>query len=285
VYEGNERFTVTLSAPANAIISQGTATVTISDDDVIPTLSAVAAPNPIVENAGDVTVTLTLSAASALDTLVNYATSSGTAASVADFTPTSGTATIPAGQTSTTFTVTVVNDAASELTEQFFVNLSAPVNAVLSAAQVTVIINDDEDTDGDGVPNLSDPYPNNRPTLTVNNASARQHNTQTRDMLFTFTLNYPNPGQAYSANWATVNGSGGSGAMGGATCASPADFITQSSTVSFAAGSANGATSNVTITVCPKSGTEGPETFTIALSNPSPATTTLGSVGTGTINP
>jgi hypothetical protein len=177
----------------------------------------------------------------------------------------------------------VINDASLESGEQFFINLSAPVNAVLSTTQITVSITDDEDTDGDGVANATDPYPNNRPEILVSSESAQQHNNQNRTLGgFTFTLNFPNPGQAYSATWTTVSGT----ATGAASCGASADFIIQTGTVSFAAGSANGATrTSPTITICPKSGTEAQEQFTVVLSSPSPASITLGAPGVGRINP
>src|SRR5438270_25235 len=53
-----EQFTVTLSAPANASIAQGTATVTITDDDLPPKLSMLNAAS-VTEGGTGVTTPMT----------------------------------------------------------------------------------------------------------------------------------------------------------------------------------------------------------------------------------
>jgi subtilisin-like proprotein convertase family protein len=61
-----------------------------------------------------------------------------------DYLPTSGQLIFPPGTTSVPVNVTVNGDTAIEATETFFVNLSAPVNAVIGGAQgVGTILNDD----------------------------------------------------------------------------------------------------------------------------------------------
>ncbi|HWS27066.1 MAG TPA: Calx-beta domain-containing protein, partial [Xanthomonadales bacterium] len=89
--------------------------------------------------------TIALSEAAAANVTVNYATSSDSATSGADFTATSGTATITAGNTSTTVTVEVNGDGNLEINETFLVTLSSPsANATVGDASGTgTIINDD----------------------------------------------------------------------------------------------------------------------------------------------
>ncbi len=84
--EANETFTVNLVSPTNATIaepawgrSRQRRAAALSIDDVT-----------VNEGAGTATFTVTLSAASGLPVSVNYATSSGTATSGADFTGRAG---------------------------------------------------------------------------------------------------------------------------------------------------------------------------------------------------
>ena len=76
------------------------------------------------------TFTVTLSAAATFPVTVNYATANGTATAGSDYTAASGTLTFAPGQTSKPITVTVNGDTAVEPNETFFVNLSAPTNAI-----------------------------------------------------------------------------------------------------------------------------------------------------------
>jgi bacillolysin len=75
---------------------------------------------------------------------VNYATANGTAVAPGDYTAKSGTLTFSSGQTQQTVGVVVKGDAATEPNETFFLNLSAPSNAVLIDKQGRgTIVNDD----------------------------------------------------------------------------------------------------------------------------------------------
>jgi Zn-dependent metalloprotease len=75
---------------------------------------------------------------------VNYATANGTAVAPGDYAAKSGTLTFASGQTQKTVSVTVNGDTAVEPNERFFLNLSAPTNAVLVDNQGrATIVNDD----------------------------------------------------------------------------------------------------------------------------------------------
>ena len=99
VDEDDETFTLTLSSPANATMGDATATGTIRDDDDLPTVSV---SDASATEGGTVEFTVSLSAASAKQVTVQYATSGGTAASGTDFTSESGTLTFAADETSKT---------------------------------------------------------------------------------------------------------------------------------------------------------------------------------------
>lgn len=66
---------------------------------------------------------------------VNYATADGTATAGSDYTATSGTLTFAPGVTTQTVGVPIIGDNFAEPDETFSLNLTAPVNAVLSDGQ------------------------------------------------------------------------------------------------------------------------------------------------------
>jgi len=111
-----------------------------------PTLSI----NDVTVNEGDngvlnaATFTVSLSAASQQTVSVLASTQSGTAIGGEDFGAGSLTLTIDPGKTSQTITVFVKGDSEVEGTEQFFLNLSNPVNATIADGQGVVTIVDDD---------------------------------------------------------------------------------------------------------------------------------------------
>ena len=146
VYEGNENFTVTLSAPANATLgSPSAATVTIIDDDAPPLVQFSAATYSVGEGDGTVTITVTKTGNTAVPATVHYATSDGTATAGSDYTATSGDLTFLPNDTSKTFTVSITDDTVYEGNEGFTVTLSSPSGASVGApnpATVTITEND-----------------------------------------------------------------------------------------------------------------------------------------------
>ena len=146
--EPNETFSVTLSAPNNATIDDGTGIVTISDDDAPPTITITDAS--VTEgNSGTTpaTFTVTLSHASGNSVTVQYATANGTATAGADYTPGSGTLTFNPGVMSLPIAVPVAGETAAEPNETFAVNLTTPVNGVFGDNQgAGQIVNDDSGT-------------------------------------------------------------------------------------------------------------------------------------------
>ncbi|MGQ0603426.1 MAG: Calx-beta domain-containing protein, partial [Anaerolineales bacterium] len=139
-YEGNETVNLTLSAPVSATLgSPNPATLTIVENDPAPVISLGAGPS-VNEEAGTVTLNVTLNAASAVTTTVNYATSNGTASAGGDYTATSGTLVFPPTITSQSINVTLINDTTYELNETFTLNLSVPVSGTLGASAATVTV-------------------------------------------------------------------------------------------------------------------------------------------------
>jgi hypothetical protein len=153
VSELAETFNVGLSAPVNATIADATGVVTITDDDLAPTI-AIDSPS-VIEGSGPgstvLTYTVTLSAVSGQAVTINFATSSGTATSGTDFTATSGTLTFTAGQTSKTIDVTINRDALNEADETVIMTLSG--GSAYTAAGST-LVGTGTITDDDALPTV-----------------------------------------------------------------------------------------------------------------------------------
>ncbi|WP_084539781.1 Calx-beta domain-containing protein [Azorhizobium doebereinerae] len=146
--EPDETYTVTLSAPTNATIADGTAVATIVNDDaavVLPTLS-IGDATLVEGNAGSTALsfTVSLSAASAQTVSVAYGTADGTASAGSDYTAKAGTVTFAPGETSKVVQVQVTGDTAVEANETFTVQLSAPTNATLADGSATAAITNDD---------------------------------------------------------------------------------------------------------------------------------------------
>lgn len=125
VFEAAETFTVTLSNPSNATISDDEATGTITNDDARPLISI----DDVVlaeEDAGTTTFTFTITLTGDIgkDIEVNFITSAGTATPGSDFTPLAGSVTFSPGDTTKTLDIDVLGDATAESDETFFVSLS-----------------------------------------------------------------------------------------------------------------------------------------------------------------
>ena len=141
--EADEEFSVTLSSPNGATLSNNTATGTIKDNDD-PTLS-IADATPVVEG-GTAQFVVTMSIESTRSVTVNYQTSNGTAVAGQDFQTTSGILTFNPNTTQQTISVTTTDDATDEEDgETFTVTLSAPNGATLEDSSATGIINDNDE--------------------------------------------------------------------------------------------------------------------------------------------
>ncbi len=151
--ENNEKFQVNLSSVVNAIAGDLSGEATIVDDDT-STLSITNGTNGTVAEGNNGTsnlpFTVTLSTPSSKTVTVAYGAVSGTtnpATVSSDFLSTKGNLTFAPGDTTKTVNVPIVGDYVPEADETFFVKLSSPVNAAISAGQdLGTITNDDFDT-------------------------------------------------------------------------------------------------------------------------------------------
>lgn len=145
VDEDNEDFTVTLSSPVNAVIADGTAKGTITNDDVLPGITIEdGSATEGLSGQKSITFNLTLSAASGRTVSVNYATSDGTATVGSDYVAASGSVVFEPGSIKKTIQVQLYGDSVVEPDETFFVTLTSPKNVTLADGVATgKIVNDD----------------------------------------------------------------------------------------------------------------------------------------------
>jgi hypothetical protein len=124
-----------LFVTAGITFAQGTPTVSINDITVPEADSGLFGWD----------FTVSLSAPTTVPVTVTVSTQAGSATGDVDFGAGSALVTIPAGQTSQSLTVFIKGDTAVEGTENFFLNLSNPVNATIADGQgMGTIVDDDQ---------------------------------------------------------------------------------------------------------------------------------------------
>lgn len=139
--EVDETFTVTLSSPVNATISEASAAVTIVDDDG-PTL---AVGDATIAEGAILSFALDLSAPTVQAVTGSCATSNGSATAGADYVARSGAAfTIPAGELSTSVTVDTIIDALDEVDESLTLTCTVGSAAGLSDGVAVGTVSDDD---------------------------------------------------------------------------------------------------------------------------------------------
>jgi hypothetical protein len=143
VRESNETFYVQLIGAQNTFIADSRATGVIVDND-LPVGVAVEDATLIEPSSGTAQMLfrVTLTEPTGVPVQVNFNSSNGGAVAGNDFVVASGTLSIPAGETNGWIAVTINSDGLVETNEPFFLNLSAPVNAVISRSPATGLIID-----------------------------------------------------------------------------------------------------------------------------------------------
>ena len=257
-FEQDETFTINLSSVVGASVDDGSATGSITNDDVAsgPTLSITNQVISYEGNSGTTQAVFTLQLSAPASTGVTYdiATINNTATAPSDFVAKSLVGqTIPAGQTSKTFSVTINGDTAVEFDEVYIVEVSNVTGAVMPNNQSIAKIRND-----DGVPALS-----------ISDVSISEGDSGTKMANFTLSLSAP------SSTWVQVdvNTADGSATVG-------SDYY-QQSPQGF--GISPGQTSaTLGVEIIGDTTFEPNETFTVNLSNVIGATIADGQA-TGTI--
>ena len=210
--EGDETVNLTLSTPsANAELGlQTTAVVNIVDDETPPTVQFKAADFTAGEGSGDATIQVTLNHPSTESITVDYATGSGTATPVSDYTPQTGTLTFASGVISQTFQVPIIQDSLDEADETVPLTLSnVSLNASLGTPYTATltILDDDE------------------PVQVAFSSDAYSVAESDGSKLITVMLDAES-GQEVKVNYTTSDGSAEAGL----------DYTTKSGTLTFAPG-------------------------------------------------
>ncbi len=241
--EPNETFTVTLTSPTGGAIlgTPSSATVTIADNDPLPTVKFSQAASSGAESA-PAGITVVLTAVSSRTVTVHYATATGTATAGSDYTTTSGTLTFAPGVTSQPISIAVANDASYEFNETFAVTLTSPVNATLgSIPRHTRTIMDD-----DAPPVVQ---------FTLAGSSGAESTTPA---MINVGLS-PASGRTVTVKYATANG----------TALSGSDYAARSGILTFAPGVTS---RTISVPIVNNSSIEESETFTVSLTSPVNAT-------------
>jgi hypothetical protein len=249
VIEPDETVLATVSNVVGAVLADGTAIGTITNDDL---------PSSPVISIGDVTiaegnsgskfatVTVSLSAPSAASVMFDIATVDGTATAGSDYTAFSQAGyTLNPGETSKTFSIAISGDTAVEPDESFAVNLTGIFGATVVDSSATVTITNDDVAGAQSI-------------LSVADAGVMEGAKAGVQLLFKVSLSHPAEAPV-SFNAATA----------AATAVAPGDFVqTSFSNVVIPTG----ATSVVLkVPVVSDATTEADEYLTLSLSNVSGA--------------
>ena len=154
--EADETFTVTLTNPSAATVSDGDGTGTIADPP--PTVGTPGGTTPLTVRVDDARVregadaqaefVVRLSGAAPNPITIDYSTSNGTAIAGSDYTETRGTVTIAAGDTEASIFVPIVDDDDAEPDETFTLALSNPTGAAIERGDAVGTILDNRRNDG-----------------------------------------------------------------------------------------------------------------------------------------
>jgi subtilisin family serine protease/subtilisin-like proprotein convertase family protein/DNA-binding cell septation regulator SpoVG len=253
LHESDETLFLNLSGAAGVSIADSQAVATITNDDVIPTVSVsdafVAEGHSGTRNA---VFTLTLSHASGHTVSVQYASADGSAVAGVDYQPRSGTASIGAGGTSVSVSVPVIGDVEIEGNEAFYLNLIGATNLLLANNQGIATIYDD------------DPLP----VLSIGNVAVTEGNSGSKTFSFPVTLS-PASTQTVTVEVTSADGTASAGS----------DYVAKTQVLTFSPGQTS---KTATISVTGDTVPEPSETFFMVLGSPTNAV--LGNaVGVGTI--
>ncbi len=171
--EDAETLDITLGTPSGAALGNTTSlSFSIADDDAEPILSV--GDQAALEDSGELTFAVTLSAASGREVRVDYATSDATT-SASDHGAATGTLVFAPGETSKDIVVQPVLDTIDESDEALTLTLSNAVNAGLGDITATGTILDD---DGE-------------PVISIGDADLSEGQSGASDALFAVTLSNP----------------------------------------------------------------------------------------------
>jgi hypothetical protein len=143
--ESTETVVLTITPQTAYIVgTANTATVEITSDDALPTVTVSAFDSAAAEPSAPGSFRITRTGRTTTSLLVSYSVS-GTATSGTDYTTLTGSATIPAGATFATVTVTPIDDTTVEIPETVIATLTESTRYTIGFSRTaTVIITDDD---------------------------------------------------------------------------------------------------------------------------------------------
>ncbi|MEL6919615.1 MAG: Calx-beta domain-containing protein, partial [Pseudomonadota bacterium] len=239
-------------------------------------------PSPIVsvsdasasEEAGSIEFVVSLSAPAATDVEVTYQTMAGTAEAGTDYSQRTATVTIPAGQTSSIVTIALINDAISETSESFSLELLSAVGADIGDGTATGTITDTDI----GAPDAIEVTVTGGSVTEADPGMAHMHDDGTSHMhddghrYITFMVALEGPAaEALSLTYETADGT----AVADTTNTDAWDYHETTGTVTFAVGEQM---KMITVAVHPDLLVEETETFTFTVSGDN-ITGTLSAIG------
>ncbi|HEX2700703.1 MAG TPA: Calx-beta domain-containing protein [Acidimicrobiales bacterium] len=149
--EANETFSLKLSSPLGAVISDPKGVVTIVNDDPVPGPTTFLTVNDVSFNEGSAaspgttSMVITRSGNTSGTSTVSFATANGTATAGSDYKAKPLTqVTFAPGDTIKVITVKAIGDSVAEPDETFKLKLSSPTGATISdGIGIATIVNDD----------------------------------------------------------------------------------------------------------------------------------------------
>ena len=253
INEADETVVVDLISVSSGVISTGSASGVINDDDAAPTISI--ADGSIVEgDAGDelLPFVVSISELSGVNVSVSYQTADVTATAGEDYVTAAGTVTVFAGSLSAIVDVAVSGDTLDEPDETFSMTLSNPVNATIADGNATGSIADNDEV----------------PTISIDDVSIAEGDNGQSNLVFTISLSIP-AAQDVTFDVASADG----------TATAGADYVALTSSETITAGNLS---TPVTVSVVGDTVTEPDETLAVTLTNVVNATVADGD-GVGTI--
>ena len=253
-----ETFTVTLSNPAGgggpspSLSTSPSVTTTITDDDTASGIALSASPSTLGEDDAETTVTVTATLNGGTlpsDTVVTIGTFTGGATEGTDYTATAlASVTIRANSStgSGSLKITPIDDSVVEGDETITIPGSTTVSG-LSVTSATVTLTDDDKTTTE--------VPDDKDSAVLSITGPGSNVAEGGDAEFTVTLSQSVAAEV-QVGWSAPLGT---------DSAEGSDLSATSGTVTFAAGSAAGATQTITITATDDALSETAEGFTVTL--------------------
>lgn len=246
-----------------------TLSITVNDGG---NLQFSAATYTVSENAGPAVITITRTAGSAGTATVQIATSNGTATAGSDYTAVTQTVTFNSGETSKTVNIPIIDDLLNEPDETVNLTLSSVGGSGALGTPSTAVLTIADDDPAGGYIKFSSP------TYSVAEGGVATITVQRQGTLT----------QPVTVMFATSDDSDPASMVmcaptpGNTLASSRCDFTSAFGRITFAAG--DGADKTFKVLTTQDSYLEGPETFTVTLSNPTnSATLALPSTATVTI--